>query len=196
MKVFLKTSYSTPLYTHSVLSSVLFLHILPCRSLFHTVHVAALNVPRRVLFTLTYTCIRLWSCFLSATARSSSKVLSCCSRCLFIQQTAENWDTSPVNVAERLAPECSSRKEEKFTLCSLARMLLTSSWGHILVHTCEAVCHHGKSLQIWFGISCSRGHYWSLCFVVFFCWRDYKEWCGVEGHVDVRDKAECVFLES
>lgn len=169
MKVFLKTSYSTPLRTHSVLSSVLFFPILPCRSLFHTVHVAALNVPRRVLFTLTYTCVRLWSCFLSATGRSSSKVLSCCSQCLFIQQAAENWDASSLNVAERLTPEC-SRKEEKFTLCSLARMLLTSSWGHILVHTCaaaEAVCHHGKSLQIWFGISCSRGHYWSPCFFVF-----------------------------
>lgn len=60
-----------------------FLPILPCRSFFQAAHLAALNVPRHVLFALTYTCVRLWSHFLSATGRSSPEVLSRCSPYLF-----------------------------------------------------------------------------------------------------------------
>lgn len=78
-------------------------------------------------------------------------------------------------VHRRLTSE-SSRKEGKFTLRGLALILLTSVWGHILAHTCaatKAVCHHGKSLQIWFGVNL-QSKIWLVTFFFFFL-EDYRE---------------------
>lgn len=172
------------------LCSLLFLPALPCRPLLQAAHVAALNVPRHVLFTLTYTC--LWSHFPSAAVRSSSKVLLRCSRYLFFPKRscqARHILSQRCQFHKRLTSEC-SRKEEKFTLLcphSINLHLRSQSWRTPAPPLRPSVIA-GNLYRSGLGSACS---YWSPFF-----FEGLRRGRGRAGHVDLKDKAECMSLES
>lgn len=75
-----------------------FLPILPCRSLFQAAHLAALNVPRHVLFALTYVCSPMVTFPVGYRSEQPRSVIALLA-VPFFQWEAVNWDTSFLNAA-------------------------------------------------------------------------------------------------